>query len=283
VGKAAVCFVVVAVLTLTFAGVAYAKLPEVVLDGRQLAFDVPPVIEQGRTLVPLRAIFEALGAKVGWNSAARTVTATKDGVEMRLTLGQATAYRNGQPVTLDVPAKIVKGRTLVPLRFVSEALGCRVKWDGFTQMITITGMAPERGAYLPRAMDQFHATFDVYTDLHAAGNHFAARGRMSSPGDEGAVTSMDEGWTDNPHSGATCIRCTFEARGSNWGGWYFMNGILRDNDAAPRENWGDEPGAGFDLRGATKLTFWARGEKGGERVEFFAFGIGRAPYTGVPL
>ena len=137
--------------------------------------------------------------------------------------------------------------------------------------------------YLTRTMDQFHMTFDVYTDLAAAGNHFHMRGRISSPGGEDLVPPMDEGWTNNPHSGATCIRCVFKAMGFNWGGWYFMNGVLGANDIAPRESWGDKPNAGVDLRGATKLTFWARGEKGGERVEFFAFGIGRDPFTGSPI
>lgn len=138
-------------------------------------------------------------------------------------------------------------------------------------------------AYLSRVMDQFHAFYDVYTDSHAAGNHFSARGRMSSPGDEDAVPPMDEASTDNPHTGITCIKATFMVKGLNWGGWYFMNGVMQRDERAPKENWGDYPNAGIDLKGATKLTFWARGAKGGECVEFFALGIGRAPLTGTPI
>ena len=130
--------------------------------------------------------------------------------------------------------------------------------------------------YLSRIMDQFHTAFDVYSDADAAGNHFVARGRLSSQGGEEAVLVMDEGSTENPHSGITCIRAAFQARGANWGGWYFMNGVLEGSDAAPRENRGDFPRAGVDLRGAGRLTFWARGDRGGERVDFFAFGIGRS-------
>lgn len=137
-------------------------------------------------------------------------------------------------------------------------------------------------AFLADVFDRFHETLDVYTDSGAAGNHFAARGRLSSPGDEGAVPPMDEACTVNPQAGITCIEATFKASGQNWGGWYFMNGVLLGSDVRPRENWGDHPDAGVDLRGATELTFWARGAKGGERVEFFCLGVGRDPITGQP-
>ena len=101
----------------------------VVLDGQMLQFDVPPVIENDRTLVPLRVIFEALGAEgnnpiadVEWNGETQTVTAKRSDTEIKLIIG-GEAYVNGQAVELDVPAKIIEDRTLVPLRFVSEALG----------------------------------------------------------------------------------------------------------------------------------------------------------------
>ena len=134
--------------------------------------------------------------------------------------------------------------------------------------------------YLAKVMDRFHQTFDVYTDSDAAGNHFPAKGRMNSPGDEDSVPVMNEACTNNPHSGVTCIEASFKAGGSNWGGWYFMVGVLSGDEIAPRLNWGDSPNAGIDLRGATKLTFWARGAKGGERVEFFCLGVGRDADTG---
>jgi len=111
--------------------------PIVLLDGQQLSFEVSPTIENGTTLVPMRAVFEALGATVQWDSYTQTVTADKFGTTIKITLGQAIAYKNGSPVTLQVPAKIINNRTMVPLRFVSEALGVQVNWDGFTQTITI--------------------------------------------------------------------------------------------------------------------------------------------------
>ncbi len=111
--------------------------PTVLVDGIQLSFDVPPLIEDGRTLVPLRAIFEALGAEVLWDGKTQTVTALAGATQIELTIGHSTAHINNQPHAIDVPATIINGRTLVPLRFVSEALGAKVKWDGSTQTISI--------------------------------------------------------------------------------------------------------------------------------------------------
>lgn len=110
----------------------------VFLNGERLSFDQTPLIKDGRVLVPLRGIFEALGAEVKWDSTAKTVFSEKDGVSVKLTIGQKTAYVNNRAVELDVPAQIVNGRTLVPLRFVSESLGAKVNWDGANKIVTIT-------------------------------------------------------------------------------------------------------------------------------------------------
>lgn len=132
------CFFITIILSviLSFAGLVQAA-PSVVLNGQTLTFDVPPVVENDRTLVPLRTIFEALGASVQWDDATQAVTATKDSTVIRLTIG-GQAYKDGLPVNLDAPAKIINDRTVVPLRFVSESLGCQVNWDESTQTITIS-------------------------------------------------------------------------------------------------------------------------------------------------
>lgn len=105
-----------------------AQIP-VYLNGQRLLFDVPPVIENGRTLVPFRKIFAVLGAEVQWREETRQVVATGRGVTVELTVGQNTAYINRKPVSLEAAPKIASGRTLVPLRLVSEALGASVHWD----------------------------------------------------------------------------------------------------------------------------------------------------------
>lgn len=115
--------------------------PIVNLDGRRLSFEVPPIIDNGRTLVPLRAIFEAMGAHVEWNASTRTVTATKDGTKVILAIGSTKPTVNGQVTVLDVPAKIVDDRTLAPLRFVGEAFGGKVAWNQSTYTVDITSPA----------------------------------------------------------------------------------------------------------------------------------------------
>ncbi len=104
----------------------------VVVDGKALTMDVKPVLEANRVLVPLRAIFEALGAEVGWDGKTGTVTAARGNNRIQLVIGNTTALKDGARVTLDVPAMIIDGRTLVPLRFISEALGAKVDWRAAT-------------------------------------------------------------------------------------------------------------------------------------------------------
>ena len=110
---------------------------QVLLNGAPIAFDQPPVIENGRTLVPLRAIFEAMGADVEWDNATRTVTAELDEVNISLTIDSNILYRNGEAITLDVPAKIVGGRTLVPVRAIAESFGAEVDWVQATRTVTV--------------------------------------------------------------------------------------------------------------------------------------------------
>lgn len=115
--------------------------PSVIVDGKALSFDVPPVIQDGRTLVPLRAIFEALGATLDWDETTQTVTATKGPLVIRLTIGDSTAYRGDTAVILDVPGLILAGRTMVQVRFISESLGGRADWIAESGRVEITSEA----------------------------------------------------------------------------------------------------------------------------------------------
>jgi sugar lactone lactonase YvrE len=112
-----------------------------------LQMDVPPMIVNGRTLVPLRAIFNALGAMVQWNPADQSITATKGSTTINLQIGSTTALNNGAQVTLDAAPIIINGRTVAPVRFVSESLGAAVSWDSSTNTVTIS--LPQTGKALP--------------------------------------------------------------------------------------------------------------------------------------
>jgi len=117
------------------------------LDGRYLTFDVPPQIIDNRTMVPLRAIFEALGATVAWNEDTRTVTAVRGDTVVVMQVGNYVITVNGNEITLDVPPLIVDNRTLVPARAVAESFGANVDWNAETQTVIIES---SRVAYFER-------------------------------------------------------------------------------------------------------------------------------------
>lgn len=117
---------------------AETQTVKVVVDGSAVKFDVFPVIENNRTLIPLRGVFENMGAKVEWDQQNFLVTITKDDTVIKLHPNSKTVYVNNQPILLDVPSKIVNGRTMVPLRFVSEAVGAKVDWDPKTYTVFIS-------------------------------------------------------------------------------------------------------------------------------------------------
>lgn len=100
-------------------------------------FDTPPVIKEGRTLIPVRAVSEALGAKVEYDDVEKIVTITKDGKVIVFSLAEGTVTVNEETVEIDVPAEIMNNRTMVPLRFIAEQLELTVEWDQETQTINI--------------------------------------------------------------------------------------------------------------------------------------------------
>lgn len=111
--------------------------PTVYLDDGKLNFDVPPQIIHGRTLVPMRAIFEALGASISWNNTTKTVQGSKDSIKLKMTINSNTYYINDEAKTSDVAPIIQNGRTLVPLRIIAESLQCKVDYNGSTNVVTI--------------------------------------------------------------------------------------------------------------------------------------------------
>lgn len=119
------------------APVAGQSAVRVLVDGDPVMFDQPPIIEGSRVLVPLRGIFEKMGATVEWRPASRTVLAARGTTLVELTIGSRIAKVSDRPVTLDVPALIIRGRTLVPLRFISESLGAQVEWHPAARTVLI--------------------------------------------------------------------------------------------------------------------------------------------------
>ncbi len=125
-------------LVLICTNVSAEKPITVDVDYLAINFDTNPVNIDGRVLVPVRAIFEAMGASVSWNAQTQTVSSKLDGSTIVMVIGQSTMKINGESILIDVPPQIIDGRTLVPVRAVSEALNARVKWIPEENKVSIT-------------------------------------------------------------------------------------------------------------------------------------------------
>lgn len=115
--------------------------PNMTVNGTEKPIDAEgtvPVIVNGRTLLPVRAVVEEMGGTVAWNGEKREVTLKLAEDEIRLTIDSTTATLNGKAQTLDAAPAILNGRTMLPIRFVAESFRFDVAWDGATQTVTVT-------------------------------------------------------------------------------------------------------------------------------------------------
>ena len=111
----------------------------VMVNGSKVEFDCQPALHSGRTMVPLRAIFEALGAEVEWEQGTQTITAKNGKDTAKFAINSDLLNKNGASVSLDVPAMLVGERTMVPVRAIAESFNCSVSWDSDTKTVIITG------------------------------------------------------------------------------------------------------------------------------------------------
>ena len=128
-------------MTLEYDGKKYeykAKPIKLQIDGKSIETEMPPIILEGRTLVPARDVFEKLEAKVDWNEKSRQVYVTYKDKVIILTINNKTAYINQVAEELDVPAKLINGKTMIPAAFVARGLGFKVDWDEATRVVAIT-------------------------------------------------------------------------------------------------------------------------------------------------
>lgn len=126
------------------------------VDTELIQTDTPPTVVDGRTLVPVRAIFEAIGATVTWDESASTATGVRGGVVVNIQINNTTAYVNGEPRVLDVPAQLINERTMVPARFISEAMGCDVTWYEATETAAVADEMKGRHIYVTKSGKHYH-------------------------------------------------------------------------------------------------------------------------------
>lgn len=158
----------------------------VFIDGLPVSFDIQPVMQNGRTMVPFRAIGEALNVQVTWEGATQTINATDENNAVQLQMGSKTGYRNQTPIPMDVPPLNLDGRTLIPLRFFSEAFDCQVAWDNAKNTVKIT--SPPR----QMAVVGFYALGDAQTSSWT--NLFGVPYPGTAAGNTGMLSELAMGW-----------------------------------------------------------------------------------------
>ena len=108
------------------------------VNGEEVQFDQSPILYRDRTMVPMRAIFEKLGAAVSWDGALQTASGVKGGSNVSVVIGNSNIFKNDKIISFDVPSFVLNGRTLVPVRAVAESFDCKVDWDGKANTVIIT-------------------------------------------------------------------------------------------------------------------------------------------------
>ncbi len=164
--KKIVSLLVAAIMIISLVPTVMAyETAKVTFDGAELDFDVPPMIINGRTMVPVRKIVEAMGADVAYDEKTETVTTELNGKVVRLVINSKEIEIDGIKKELDVPAMEIDGRTLIPTRALAEAYGCKVDWDGITSTVIIKSPDEKEGVSGDKPKDNYGVTIPTYTDI----------------------------------------------------------------------------------------------------------------------
>lgn len=167
--------ILTAALTAVISVSAFAQGITVSLNGSNVSFgNQQPVVVEGRTLIPLRGVFDKMGYTIDWNGDTKTVTLIKDGSTIVINIGESCYHLNGSRVAIDVPAQIMNGSTMLPLRAIADATGSQVYWDAETKTVTIledkeatapegkvTNMTLEEAAYIKA----YSEVFETYNPI----------------------------------------------------------------------------------------------------------------------
>ena len=193
-----------------------------------------PVIRNDRTLVPIRAIIEALDGTVGWDGATRTVSLRIDDDTVKLIIDSKTAYHNGAAKQLDVSPTIINNRTMLPIRFIAESFELSVGWDGDTRTVTVSDIPTYSGKAYAQLNDNepeftpseiSRTSFEYYSELDSlgrCGETVASVGRDIMPtGERGSISSVKPtGWHSVQYDGVgylynRCHLIGFQLTGEN--------------------------------------------------------------------
>lgn len=204
------CFIV---SSFTMAFAADHSDVKVKLDGKYITFDTKPCLIGGRTMVPLRAIFEALGASVDWDDATQTVTSYNEAYLVKCTIGENKMFVNNEIKMMDVPPMLVDGRTLVPARFVAEAFACKVDWDADNSTVIITSTEIDYSK-LETSTDNTPTQHKPSVSTSQSNTTASSKGSLQNPysANDGATIIYQE-WSHYPQKQVS-IKCTNVIRGT---------------------------------------------------------------------
>ena len=197
---------------------------KVKLDGEFISFDTQPQLIGGRTMVPLRAIFEALGATVNWDEDTQTVTSYNEAYLVKCTIGKNEMNVNNEIKMMDVAPMTINDRTLVPARFVAEAFDCKVDWDADKLTVIITSKAIDYSK-IETPTSTIQPTEKPSTTVTAQPDtSISSKGTLTNPysADDGEIIIYQE-WSQDPQKKVS-IKCTNVIRGT------------KANDLAQSEN-----------------------------------------------
>lgn len=139
--KKVFCLLLVVVISLSFVVVTANEIVSVYVNGNEIESDIPAVIVNGSTMLPFRAVFNALGiqdSQITWNEQSHSIEVKSEGNFIFLAIGLSAAIVNDNMIMLNTMPYIDNGRTMVPVRFVSESLGANVEWDEINKKVNIT-------------------------------------------------------------------------------------------------------------------------------------------------
>ncbi len=168
----------------------------VIIDEDVLSFDVAPQIINGRTMVPLRGIFEYFGAEVTWNQNLQSIRSTLGNVSIFMQVGNQEAVINGNSVILDSPPIITNGRTLVPVRVIAEAFSAKVSWDGETKTVIIETPYPKSKNKPASDFDKYHLRTSYgdfeYFDISISANKLKISGKLKDQTKDSILIKIGE-------------------------------------------------------------------------------------------
>ena len=188
-----------------------------------------------------------------------------------------TAAPTAEPTAVPTEA-LTAAPTLEPTAVPTEAPTVAPTAGDASQKVTqntntdCKSAAESAAAALQSELKGYLESVYVYKDFGDSENQFTQRALMVGK-DASNVRAMNDNWPDAPHSGGSCIRCEIVTAEGDWGGWLFVNGYVPEGSSEPQLNQADAPNQGMNLLGASELRFWARGEKGGEMVQFLLGGF----------